>query len=70
MHFPFTQCIWHKTQASGSAEQYRQDDNVNTLVRRTSVLSLVPVNEIEDMCCMRLTTTTMIHQKLPDFPIN
>jgi hypothetical protein len=33
----------------GMAGQYRQDDNIKTLVRRAAVLPLVPVNEVEDM---------------------
>ena len=47
--FHFTQCIWRKTQACGFAGQYRQDDNIKTLVRQEAVFPLVPVNEVEDM---------------------
>ena len=47
--FHLTQCIWRKSQACGLAGQYRQDGNIKTLVRRSAVLPLVPVNEVEDM---------------------
>ncbi len=47
--FHYTQCIWRKVQATGLANMYKELDSVHTLVRRASVLPLVPENGVEDV---------------------
>lgn len=47
--FHFTQAIWRKTQGSGLQTLYRDNDDVKTLVRRATILPLIPMDAIEDV---------------------
>lgn len=47
--FHYTQCVWRKVQALGLSTAYKENDTIHRLVRRASVLPLVPIAEVEDI---------------------
>ena len=47
--FHYTQCIWRKVQDTGLQVPYKENNDINKLVRRTAVLPLLPVNDLEDV---------------------
>ena len=47
--FHYTQCIWRKVQDTGLQVPYKENNDINKLVRRTAVLPLLPVNDLENV---------------------
>jgi len=47
--FHYCQCIWRNVQRCGLAVRYTEDENLKRLVRRASVLPLVPAASVEDV---------------------
>lgn len=47
MFFHYIQCTWRKVQSCGLAVQFREDDGFHHLVRRTTVLTLVPEHQVD-----------------------
>lgn len=48
-YFHYTQAIWRNTQRHGLATLYRDDPEVNRLVRRAAILPLTPMAEMENV---------------------
>jgi len=46
--FHYTQCIWRNAQKHGLQIVYKENDDIQLLVRRAAVLPLLPLNTIED----------------------
>ena len=47
--FHFTQCIWRKTQKCVLQTYYKENNDITRLVRRVTVLPLVPQHLVEDV---------------------
>lgn len=47
--FHFTQCIWRRVQKYGLAQLYTENEDIHRLIRRASVLPLVPNADVEDV---------------------
>lgn len=47
--FHYSQCIWRKVQSCGLVTTFKDNDDFRMLVRRASVLPLVPIGLVEDV---------------------
>ena len=63
--FHYTQCIWRKIQKCGLQAYYKENDDITKLVRRATVLPLVPQNKVEDVWFNALQDTGDA-DKVPD----